>query len=760
MIGRSGLSTSPAALWGSTWALWLATGALAPVSPWRAAAVLEEEVTIARSLSERPVAVPAWSVDVGSPWQSGALSGSWSPSEAFVEGETRRTFAWIDGPDAAVTFSTPGWAVAHLAVRAYPLDELAPLAVAVDLDGAAVGALAFPGGWSVARLPLDTMAAGRHTLTLRPAGRARPHGEARKLSLAVDGIAVGPEPGLDPAGDRGVFPGWLRLGPHERPAVFVSAGAAVASPAGHVAGGVSRRAVGPGLDALHGFTRPEPTAAAIACELLNGLAASALVLLVPGLCWTGLVRLHGWTRLLAAVAASALALVLAFSCLRAAGRPPGPLALALVLAVLGALPLPFLRGRGAVSASWLTLAPSAAAVAVLAAFAVAVVPPLEDQDMEVQGTAHGLATRLAPSMVTNRGTTSFFAHPPLVHLWAAGTFTLSGRLPRVAAYHEAADRASSRSAPPAPGAALDARPHAEEASALLHRFMGEPHLWPTRQANVLAAGLSVGVIAGLGASLAWSRRAAWSLAAAVATLPEFLVRGAYGGYFAGATLLTALALAVLHERARLGVSATAGALAFLADQKAVLVPAAWCAAAPIGVGVRRRWGLLAGAAGGAAAFAAYGLALDPRAFVFDFVQEHALRRLDPRHLRFGAEPSQAYPSVPELWGEFAGRYGALWLLATAVAAARGLRDLRPAARAAAASVVLGAIVFSITDWRQTKHLAQLVAPAAVALAATYPSSARWRSAWMAAAIIVVFRNLLAASRLVADFDLLRPSGGW
>jgi hypothetical protein len=759
VIGRAGLSTSPAVLWAATWALWLATGALAPVPPWRAAAVLEEELEITRSLSARPADTPLWSIDVGGTWQVGALSGAWSPAESFVEHGLRSTFAWIDGASAEVTFSTSGWADAHLAVRAYPLEALAPLTVTVELDGASVGDLSFAAGWNIARLPIGAVTAGRHTLTLLPAARARPPGEARTLSLAVDGVAVGPTAMIAPTGDRGVFPGWLRLGPHERPAVFVSAGAAPAAVDGGTLRPAARRGVAPHLDVLHAFAAPAPTIPGIACELLNGIAAAALVLLVPGLCWTGLLRLEGGARLVGALAASAVILVAAFVTLRLAGREPAPLALALVLAVLGAVPLPFLRGRGAVAASWLTVAPTAIAVVVLTAFAVGVVPPLEDQDMEVQGTAHGLATRLEPRMVTNRGTTWFFAHPPLVHFWTAGTLTLSGRLPRLAVYHEAARSAAPDTSLPASDAPLDARPYRNESMALLRRFLEESHLWPTRQANVLAAALAIGVVTGLAASLAWSRHVAWLLAAALLTLPEFLVRGAYGGYFAASTLLAALLLALLHERARPPTSVLGGALAFLADQKGALVPLAWSIAAPRGTG-RRRFVLLAGAAAGAAAFALYGLVLHAPSFVFEFIQEHALRRLDPRHLRFAMEATRGYPSVPQLWGEYAGRYGIVWLLAVAAATARGLKDPRVAVRAAATSVLLGAVVFSITDWRQTKHLAQLAAPATVLLAAICPVSVRWRSAWLAAAGVVVFRNLLVATHLVAEFDRLRPAGGW
>src|SRR5262249_40210885 len=151
-----------------------------------------------------------------------------------------------------------------------------------------------------------------------------------------------------------------------------------------------------------------------------GLSAAALVLLVPGLAWSG--ARSGAERMARVLGGSALAVVLVLLAVRAAGAYPSPWPVASGLALVTVAGFALGRGREPISLSWTALACGTAALAVFAALANAVVPPLEDQDMELAGTAHGLATRQSPSQLTNRGTTHHFAHPPLLHLWVAGTF--------------------------------------------------------------------------------------------------------------------------------------------------------------------------------------------------------------------------------------------------------------------------------------------------------------------------------------------------
>ena len=203
----------------------------------------------------------------------------------------------------------------------------------------------------------------------------------------------------------------------------------------------------------------------------------------------------------------------------------------------------------------------------------------------------------------------------------------------------------------------------------------------------------------------------------------------------------------------------AAALAFLVDQKGLLIPAAWALAAPWAAG-RKRLLPLAGGLLGAAAFLAYGLVVDAPTFLFDFVSEHVTRRLSGSDIRFAADAGRFYPSISELWAEYGTRYGLAFVAWAMVAVAAALLRPRPSARAAAAAVLLGAIVFSAVDWRQTRHLALVTAPAVVAIAGSWPRNRSLRRAALVAAAALVLRNLWAAWPLLSSFESVRPRAGW
>ena len=750
------VSVKPAWLWAAAWAVWLATGLALPVPPWRAQHVLRREEQAALSLA-RPVSAARWSIDVGAPRQSRALGRGWSVNEAFLDNGRRRTFAWIEGPAAEVAFASPEWPAANITLGASPLAGLAPLVVDVELDHMPRGTLVMPEGWTVASASLGPVSSGVHVLTLRPRKHAIPAGESRVLSLAVDGIAVAPAPIAEPDRDRGVFVGTLNVGLEDRAALYVSDDAARPT----MPDGTASQRVASDLVAFYGFGigRGAGPASAV-LGVLHGLAAAAVVTLVTGLCWTGFTASRGSGRIAMSLGLSTVCLILVLVALRLAGRAPTPVAVACGLALLGATPLPFLRGRGvlALPRPWILVAAMTAAV--LAWFAVVVVPPIEDQDMEMQATAHALATRQSPRTLTNRSTAYYFAHPPLLHLWQAGTFALSGRLSRVSYYDEAGRVAAQ--APfvePAAGVPLAQRPHYDEWKPLLRRFLSEPQLWPARQVSVLLGALAAGALGALAASLTASTAAGLALAAVFVTLPETLVRGAHGAYFATSALLAVAILGCLEEERRAGDTMLSSALAFLVDQKGLLVPAAWALAAPVTRGWRR-FLPLAGALAAAVAFVVYGLTVNSPAFLFDFIREHVARRLSGSDVRFAADPTRFYPSIPQLWAEYVARYGVVLSAWAAVAAAIAVRRDRPAARAAAASVLLGAVVFTATDWRQTRHLALLTVPGLVAIAAAWPRSVLWRRAALAVAAAVVVRNLWAARPLLSAFESWVPHAGW
>jgi hypothetical protein len=709
-----GLSTSAGALWASAWAVWLLTGAASQVPPWRAEETLARDEQQARARAEADDRAGGWSLDVGGTPQGHALGGGWGLPERRQENGRERRVRQVEADAADVYFESPSWTAAHASIRT--LTE-SSVAVVLQVDGETRARWTVDGGWVQSSAAIGPVTRGRHRVTLRVSGPG----------LAVDAIGVGPELPGDIDGDRG-FVGFVRAGLHARPA-FVSNGA-----------------------------RTDPTTSVV--DAVHGWVAAALVAIVTGLGWAAAARQRGLARLSAALAFSTAALVLVFIALRAAGLPPGPLAVAAGLAAIGGLPLRYIpRDQASIEIPWRAIVPAALSLLLLTWFATRVVPPLDDQDLEVQATAHAMAHRMVPSTVTDRGTTWFFAHPPLLHTWVAGAFALSGRLSRVAYTDEAAREARARQ--PFDEAQADRYPpaHYDAWKRVLGRFFAEPSLWPTRQVNVLLASIAVGVLALVAGRVCGSAGVGLVVAAVLATFPEFLIRGAYGGYFAPALLLSVLLLAAIDGLWPARAMMATGALAFLADQKGLLIPAAWVLAAPRDARWTRVWPAV-GAAIGVALFALWGLGIDAPTFVYDFAKQHVARRLAGSDIRLDHDAASWYPSIPELWVEFARHYGILFTAAAAAASVWALRSPQGAVRAAGVAVLWGALVFSLTDWRQTKHLSLLAAPALVAIAGAIPAAARGRRAALVLLAVAIASNLWTAAPLLRDFEALPPSTIW
>jgi hypothetical protein len=411
-----------------------------------------------------------------------------------------------------------------------------------------------------------------------------------------------------------------------------------------------------------------------------------------------------------------------------------------------------------------------------------VVPALEDQDSEVQGTANGIVRELAPVSLMNRGRLHFFAHPPLLHVFSATTITLAGELDTVRPAYDVA-REELAKLPAADrerglGAVVRALRHppgATDRSFLWHSrvfraFREDPALLATRAPNFVLGALAVSLV------FAWARRLgagapdAVLVAAAYATLPEIVVRSSYGGYYAlsAATFVSAAWLAA-ERRHRGSLAGVAGVLAALANHKAVVVGGASSVAAAL----RRRSAaavVLLGVAAGTAAFWIWGLAIAPGDFVGEHLLDHGLRRftLGEATTRAGAP---IYPSRAGVWLEFATNHGWPWVAAAGAGllwgitrAARGAPDLDPLTETAeilVAWTLLGAAVFTVIDWRQTKHLA-LIVPAATVLVAGLLCAAPRRARVPIRAVLAgaVAWNIAGIVRIARDFESLRVTPIW
>jgi hypothetical protein len=521
-------------------------------------------------------------------------------------------------------------------------------------------------------------------------------------------------------------------------------------------------------------------AAAAATPWLPGelrmLGAAAVVLAIPGIAWLGAFRGGPLTpaRLALAVVGVSCAFSTAGLAVGALFAPP-PHALPFLvwtfvatnLGLAFAGPPPALDPRS----RWGLLSGVAAAgFLVTALAALHLVPPLEDHDMEVRGTAFGLASDLMPYFTSNREVFLPMSHPMLFNVLVAQSLVVTHEIEAVRPSYDSAKRAE------AAAAAGEPFPWDTAWRADYEAFLARPALAGTRAPSAFFAALLLALLADAIFRVTGSAGAASAGAFLYASAPETIVRSAYAGYYSE-TVFAMLVAALLVTEEDLPAArpwiAAAGAFMALIDHKTVvmvLAIGAWACA----WGLirrerpdRRAVALIAGFAAGTAAWWAYGFWVSPRAFIDDHLRKHLVHRFLLNDVRFAADHVNRYaPSIPELWREFTAHTG--WLLVPVALGAAGWAMLR---RANATLTVLalwflaGALAYSLTDWRQTKHLMNGLAPMAIlAVAWAWPASG-WRRVLPALLLVAILVNVRTDLRLIRDFHSLHVSGasdvdGW
>lgn len=302
-----------------------------------------------------------------------------------------------------------------------------------------------------------------------------------------------------------------------------------------------------------------------------------------------------------------------------------------------------------------------------------------------------------------------------------------------------------------------------------------PHRLATRAPTVFLAAITVALLGvwAYGVVPVWL---ALLVGLSYATSPEVFVRSSYGGYFAVSNLSLLMILLTWDgwSGRRRGVSfatcLAAGFFAALANHKLVLLPAAvliWevvRAARPLHRESLYRIvfnPVMVGFTVGYAAFWAHGLVVNFEAFWLDHVRTHLADRLTHNNpLGYGG-----YPSAFGLWVEFWRHTGYALLPLGIIAMILGARG--KLGRASGRSIglwliwsALTAIVFSLVDWRMTKHLMPLLLPlhlAPVAWASTKAGRTRLLAVLFAAILVW---NVWTIRALVVDFGAFPITPQW
>jgi hypothetical protein len=408
---------------------------------------------------------------------------------------------------------------------------------------------------------------------------------------------------------------------------------------------------------------------------------------------------------------------------------------------------------------------------VMSLCALHVVPPLEDHDMELRGTAWGLADTWKPYMLTNRQLYIQAAHPVLFHFHVAESLLFTGELADARPSFDSARRAE---AAEARGEAIswDAWWRSDYEAMLAH-----PALAGTRAPSCIFSALGLALLAHM--AIVFTGRPWAGVAAALLFLsfPESLVRTCYAGYFPPTFFVSAAAFLLLLEE-RWGLLLAAGAFAALLNHKTVVLVLAVAALAGLDA-LRTRlraWdrsalALVGGFGAGTLLWWVYGLSVHAPAFIQDHLRKHLAHRALFYDFRLGASPERYAPGMADVWLEFAAHTGYLFVPLAVVAlmlwAVRGQRM----GLLLAVWFLAGAVLYTLTDWRQTKHLMNQLTPMVVAcVALLWPRMEAAVPRWLRAVAAMCLAgtlglNLVADARLLEDFKSLTISGasdidGW
>ncbi len=389
--------------------------------------------------------------------------------------------------------------------------------------------------------------------------------------------------------------------------------------------------------------------------------------------------------------------------------------------------------------------------------ATRVVPVLQDHDAVMECPAYGLAKTFKPYCIETR-VPFYFAKGPTSHFIYAFPLLLTDNLERVKHYYE-----TSRSALNSPDFRKNiVRMWHVEFKRWFPR-QGERVIVETRTTSLFISLMLAILLFSILAGITSSSSLAGLLSIVFLTLPEIFVRNSYAGYQNISNLFLLLALFQFISGREEWLTPL---LVATTNQKCVLVLGlaviAWLLLNKARLKVFTNKTLV-GLLVGMLLLYAYGLAIHPPSLMEDQFQRHGIDRLLHQNPIQGME----YPSLAGLWSMFAFNYGYPFLLLALLSLALLARNRRefPRAQVLILLIAATALLFSIVDWKMTKHL-DLMVPA-IMMVIAYGCRDRWwqafpryRAAVLTVVALVLANNAWIIAKLAQDFSWLKVTPIW
>ena len=409
---------------------------------------------------------------------------------------------------------------------------------------------------------------------------------------------------------------------------------------------------------------------------------------------------------------------------------------------------------------------------VLYGSALRIVPPLEDHDSETQGTAYGLMHKLKPYMVTNRRAVYFFAHPLLLHFYIGNSFLLLDELDEVSYYYDSALEGEKD---------VDKTNESEQLDKIwkgdFQKFVANPHLLATRMPNLFFSVLIFYFLFLFLYSSTNSYLLSLSGPILYFTFPEVFVRSCYGGYMAIENFFLLMITYLYFFKDRLEPNGKYNNALFLlsglfggfASQKMLIVVIAMVILdftchdgtffEKVRASLKNR--IVQGVIFGTLFFWGYGFLVDSKVFIEDYLKQHMAYRFRLNDVRFTFSNKIWYPSISDLWKEFCGNLGFPFLFVALPLTIYTLFRIKRKESFFGLWFMAGAVLFSITDWRQTKHLMLIILPLIIAMILHVSKSRQWvKIAFTVMLLFLVYNNITVILKIAEDFSTISPTPIW